>query len=79
MKAVINGFTWLIDTIKMLVGIVMSIFNTLAMVIRYFIVIVGIAIDVVANLPDWLRAFALITISISIAYFLIGRNSGKSD
>lgn len=79
MKAIINGFTWLIDTIKMLVGIVMSIFNTLVMVIRYFIVIVGIAIDTIVNLPDWLKGFAVITISISIAYFLIGRNAGKSD
>lgn len=79
MKAVISGFTWLIDTIKMLIGIVMSIFNTLTMVIRYFIVIVGITIDTIANLPSWLKAFALITICISIAYFLIGRSSGKSE
>lgn len=79
MKAIISGFTFLIDTIKMIFGIIGSIFTTLGLAIRYLITIVGLAFNVVATLPEWLQAFCLITIAISIVYFLIGRETGKSD
>lgn len=79
MKAIISGFKWLIDTITMLFDMVMSIFETIAMVFRYLITIVDIAFDTIKTLPPWLSAFAVITISISIAYIIIGRNVGKSD
>ena len=79
MKAIISGFNWLISTIKQLFSILMSIFSTLAMVFNYLIAIVQIAINTISSFPDWLKAFGLITISISIAYILIGRDTGKSD
>lgn len=79
MKAIISGFKWLIDTIKMLFDMLMGIFETIGMVFRYLITIVDIAFDTIATLPSWLSAFAIITISISIAYIIIGRNVGKSD
>lgn len=79
MKAIISGFTFLINTIKMIFSFVSSMINTIVMVFRYLVTIVGIAFDVVLTLPTWLQSFALITIAISIAYFLIGRNTGKSD
>lgn len=65
--------------IKMLFDILMSIFETIGLVFKYLISIVDIAFETIATFPPWLMAFAVITISISIGYFIIGRNSGKSD
>ena len=79
MKAIISGFTFIIDTIKMIFGFVGSMLKTIVMVFEYLLTIVNLAFNVVTTLPDWLRAFCVITISISIAYFLIGRNAGRSD
>ena len=79
LRAIVNFFKTIVDTISLLFSIVMSIFETLGMAIKYLITIVGLAIDTVATLPSWLKAFALITIAISVAYFLIGRDTGKSD
>ena len=79
MKAIINGFSFLINTIKMIFEMIMSTFETLAMVFRYLITIVDIAFDVIGTFPSWIKAFAVITISISIAYIIIGRNAGKSE
>ena len=79
MAGIINGFKWLIECIKNVFSMVMSIFSTLGMVFKYLISIVDIAFEVVGTFPDWLKAFAIITLSISIAYFVIGRNAGKSD
>lgn len=79
MKGIINGVKTLIDIFKMFFDIIMGVFETIAMVFKYLITIVDIAFDVILTFPSWLHAFALITICISIAYFLIGRNGGKSE
>lgn len=79
MKGLISGITTIIKTIKLLFSIIMNIFDTLALVIRYLITIVQMAITFIGTLPTWLSSFAIITIAISLGYFLIGRNIGKSD
>lgn len=79
MKAIISGFTFLIDFIKMIFGFISSTINTIVMVFKYLVTIVGLAFNVVTTLPDWLQAFAIITIAISVAYILIGRTAGRSD
>lgn len=79
MKGILNAFSTLINSIKLIFKIIMSIFETLGMVFKYLFTIVQLAFDTILTLPTWLQAFAIITISISIAYFLIGRSTGKSD
>lgn len=79
MKGIISGISTLINIIKTLFSILMSIFSTIAMVFRYLITIVQLAFNTIATLPAWLSSFAIITIAISIAYIIIGRNTGKSD
>lgn len=79
MKGIINTLTNFIDIIKMIFNIIMSIFKTLGMVLKYLLTIVELAFESIVLLPDWLKAFAVVTISISIAYFLIGRSGGKSE
>ncbi len=79
MKGIINAFTTLIKTIKLIFNIIMHLFETIAMVFKYLITIVELAFNTIITLPTWLKSFCIITISISIAYFLIGRNTGKSD
>lgn len=79
MKAVVNGFKWIINFFKTIFGIISTIFETITTAFRYLVTIVQLAIGTVATLPTWLKAFALITISISIVYFIIGRETGKSD
>lgn len=78
MKGIINAFSTLINIIKMLFDIIMSIFETLGMVFRYLITIVNLAFTTITTLPSWLQAFAIITVAICIAYFLIGREAGKN-
>lgn len=56
----------------------MSIFSSLALAFTYLLKTVNLAFTVIATLPDWLKAFATITLAISIVYFIIGRNAGKS-
>lgn len=79
MKGIIAGLTSLINIFKMLFNILMNIFGTIALVFGYLISIVNLAFTTILTLPNWLKAFAIITIAISICYIIIGRNIGKSD
>lgn len=79
MKGIITGISTLIKTIKLLFNVIMNIFSTIAMVFRYLITIVELAFNAIITLTPWIKSFCVITISISIAYILIGRNTGKSD
>lgn len=79
MKAVVSGFKFLIDTIKMIFDFITSILETIVMVFRYLITIVDIAFDTIFTFPSWIQAFAIITLCISIAYFIINRRAGKGE
>lgn len=79
MTGILNGISTLINTIKMIFDFIGSAISTIVMVFRYLLEIVNLVMVTLATLPSWIKAFALITVSISIAYFLIGRNTGKSD
>lgn len=79
MAGIINGFNVLIDSIKMLFGFIGSMLEGIVLVFRYLMTIATLAVDALVFIPSWLQAFCIITISISIGYFLIGRNTGKSD
>lgn len=79
MKAIVSGFTFLINAIKTIFGFVMNIFKAIAMLFEYLITIVNLAFTAILTLPPYIQAFAYITIAISIIYIIVGRNTGKSD
>lgn len=79
LKAIVSGFSTIIKIFKMLFDIILSFFETIGMVFRYLYTIVNLAFDVILTFPAWLKAFAVITISISIFYIIINREAGRSD
>lgn len=79
MKAIVNGFKWLITTIKLLVSFIMNFFKALFMMFQYLITIINLAFSTILSLPSYIQAFAYMTIAIAIIYIIVGRNIGKSD
>lgn len=79
MIKLIKGIKEILNFIRTLFNIIMTIFKTIAMCFSYLIHIVNIAFTTISTLPAWLMSFATITICISIIYFIVGRNTGKSD
>lgn len=79
MTGIINGISTLINSIKMIFEFIGGVISTIAMVFKYLLEIVNLVFGIIPTFPSWLMAFAVITASISIAYFVIGRNAGKSD
>ena len=68
MRAIVNGFKWLISTIKTLVSFLMNFFHAITMLFTYLIHIINVAFTTILTLPAYIQAFAYITIAISIKF-----------
>ena len=79
MKAIEEGFTWLIDFFVNIWEFLESIMSGLILAFRYVFIVVELALNLILNLPDWLQAFGIITISITAVYFVIGRSAGNNE
>lgn len=79
MKAIVDAFTWLISTIKMLVDFVISMITSIIYLFQYLGTIMQIVTSFIATLPGWLIAFGSISLTVSILYITLGRNAGKND
>lgn len=79
MKAIVQGFQWLINTITEAWEFLMSIVNGLILALRCVAQMTKMAIETIGNFPDWLQAFGIITITICGIYIVIGREAGKSE
>ena len=79
MRAIINGFKWLISAIKMIFEFIMNFFKAITMLFEFLYNIINVALTTILTLPPYIQAFAYITIAISIIYIIVGRNTGKSD
>lgn len=79
MKGIINSFKWIIKFFKIIFGIITHIFQAIGYAFNYILSIVALVSRIILTLPSWLLGFATITLSIAIVYFIIGRESGKSE
>lgn len=78
-KAIVSGIKWMIDFFKQLWSFVQNIVNGITTAFQILIKIITMTITTITTLPSWIQGFLMITITITIAYFIIGRNTGKSD
>ena len=79
MKALVNGFSFIINLFKTIFGFIMNFFKAITMLFHYLITIINLAFTTILTLPSYIQAFAYITIAIAIIYIIVGRNTGKSD
>uniref|UniRef100_A0AAU8AXG5 Uncharacterized protein n=1 Tax=Dulem virus 71 TaxID=3145782 RepID=A0AAU8AXG5_9VIRU len=78
MQAIIDGFNWIIDFFKTIFSFITNTFTTIGMAFQYIATIVELCYKTIADLPNYLQAFGLITISICAIYLVINRPSGRS-
>lgn len=78
LQAIADGIKNVVDFFVMLFQFISNVFSSLVLALSYLIGIIPKIIVLIATLPNWLIAFANITLGVSIAYFIIGRDTGKS-
>lgn len=76
-QALINAIQTIIDGIQMAFAFLINIVKSLFMLIELLINIVINTTTLIATLPPWLIAFATATLSVSVLYIILGRDTGK--
>lgn len=76
MKAIISGIKGIVDFISMLIDLVVGFVKSIINLFKYLAQALMISLDFISTFPDWLQSFAIITISITILYLVLGRKSG---
>lgn len=72
-ESIINIYDNLKLAIQFLMGIIEGLFNLLELLET----VIATAINIILTLPPWLLAVTMTTMSVSILYMIIGRDTGK--
>lgn len=73
---IINFFEWIVDTVTTLFNFFGSVVSGLFNIIKSLPMVVSMLTGVIGYLPSTIAAFATITITISIVYLIVGRDTG---
>lgn len=76
MKAIVEGFQWLIDTITTVYDFFVDFVTNMILFFQYLGNAAASAYTLVAYLPGWLQAFGTICIFTSVLYLILGRSTG---
>lgn len=78
-QAVIDAIVNIFDFFVMLFKFIGNTFKSMVLAFTMLLQMIPKVMTLIATLPSWLISFATITIGVTIAYFIIGRNAGKSE
>lgn len=76
MQYIINFIDWITNTITSLWDLLVGLIENLILLVEYIGIAAELAFNIIGTLPDWLQAFGFITITVSILYMILGRNTG---
>lgn len=79
MTKIISLFSGLYDLINTVFGFVEQFFSSLVAIVRNLPGTLSFLTGAIAGLPSFVIAFATITLSITIAYFIANRKTGGSE
>lgn len=79
MKAIISGIKWIISFFKQIWDFIGTLLKGIAVAFQILGRIITLTLNTIITLPSWIQGFLMITITITIIYFIIGRSAGKSD
>lgn len=79
MSKIISLFSGLYDLINTVFGFVEQFFSSLVAIVRNLPGTLSFLTGAIAGLPSFVIAFATITLSITIAYFIANRKTGGSE
>lgn len=71
-----NFFNWVVEIVGTLFDFLMSIISGLYNIIKSIPLVVTMLTGSIGYLPSTLAAFATITITISVVYLIVGRQTG---
>lgn len=69
-------FNWLINFINQIWDFITDSIERLILLVKYVGLASEVAFNMVFSMPSWLQTFGMITITVSIIYIVLGRQTG---
>lgn len=79
MTDIISKLSGIWDFLNTLTGFIEQFFASLLAIIKNIPQTLSFLTGAIVSLPTFATAFATITLALTIAYFVVGRNPGGSD
>lgn len=78
MQFILDFIDFIVNTITTVWDFFMNIIKNITLMIEYLGIALEICYKAIASMPTWIQAFGTLTITISLLYMLVGRDTGGS-
>lgn len=69
-------FDWIVNFLQNIWDFITDFFERTIMLLTYIRLAAQLALDLISAMPSWLQAFGAITLTVSIVYIILGRQTG---
>lgn len=76
LDTLVNGFNWIMDLLQTIADFIVNTIMGLGNIIKSIPMVISMLTQSIGYLPTTIAAFATITITISVVYLLVGRQTG---
>lgn len=76
LDTIVNGFNWIMDLLQTIADFIVNTILGLDNIIKSIPMVISMITESIGYLPSTIAAFATITITISVVYLLVGRQTG---
>lgn len=76
MQFLIDFVDFIISTVRTVWDFFLNFVSSITLLIKYLGIVMQICLSAILTMPDWLQAFGMLTITVSILYMTLGRNTG---
>lgn len=76
MSYIIDGIDFLVSTLTSIWNFFQGIIENFILFFKYLSVVFGLCISLILNMPSWFQVFGFITITVSVLYLILGRQTG---
>lgn len=76
LDTIVNGFNWIMDLLQTIADFIVNTIMGLGNIIKSIPMVISMLTQSIGYLPTTIAAFATITITISVVYLLVGRQTG---
>ena len=66
----------IVDTIASIWGFFTGLIENFILFFKYLVAVLIVCTDLITKIPSWLQMFAIITLTVSILYLILGRSTG---
>lgn len=76
MQFLMDFVDFIISTVRTVWDFFMNMISSLTLLVKYLGIVLQICTSAILTMPDWLQAFGMLTITVSILYMTLGRQTG---